>query len=164
MLRNGTVLFIRQEEALSAGDGKRFPIRKYYTHQLVRVDIKTTFEKIVTGSKPYEDGLVGTKQILSMRSPTLSTDQKFLYFVTEKYVTASQLVKVKVDTGIWTELFSAESFELMSSDNGVHLFLIARSEIRNKGREIYYKLCDESGTVLKEFDSQESMLKYRNSY
>jgi hypothetical protein len=161
MIRDGHVLLIRQEEAVSADGGKVVPARKYYTHQLILVDIKTTFERIVTDTKPYEDGNDGTTKILSIRSPALSSDERFLYFVTEKYVTASQLVKVNIDTGVWTELFSAESFELMSDQSGRHLFLIAQSEIRNKGRDIYYKLCDEPGKVLKEFDTQESMLKFK---
>lgn len=163
VLSNGTIVFIRQEEALSSGNGGQSTARKYYTHQLMSVDIRTTFEKVITDRKPFEDGLDGTHQILQMRTPTLSPDQKFLYFVTEKYATASQLVKVNVETGVWTELFSAESFELIPTQAGKHLFLIAKSEVRNRGRDIYYKLCDESGSVLKEFNSQENMLKYKDS-
>jgi hypothetical protein len=163
LLNNGTVLFVRQEEAFSPSNDRRLAPRKYYTHQLLSVDIKTTFEKIITSQKPFEDGLDGTTKILQMRSPTLSADQTSLYFVTEKYVTASQFVKVNVDTGEWIELFSAESFELIPQDDDICLFLVAVSEIRNRGRDIYYKLCTEFGKVLKEFDTQDSMMKYKDS-
>lgn len=162
-LNNDKVLFIRQEEAIAPSHDDRSSVRTYYTHQVIVVDIKTTFERIVTSRKPYEDGLDGTDQILSIRTPTLSADQKFIYFVTEKWATASLLAKVNIETGIWIELFSAESFEVISEEGDNCLFLIAKSEIRNQGRDVYYKLCNESGMVLKEFDSQQSMLKYKNS-
>jgi len=161
LLDNGKILFIRQEEALSHGHRMPSVPNVYYTHQLIILDPKTTFEKIITNQKPYEDGNDGSSKILNMRTPTLSADQNFLYFVTEKYVTASQFVKVNINTGEWVELFSAESFELVLMGDGEPLFLVAVSEVRNRGRDIYYKLCDETGRVLKEFDNQENMLRYK---
>lgn len=163
LMKNGAILFVRQEEALAYSDDRPSSSWKYYTHQILTVDIKTSFEKLVTDEKPYEDGLNGTKKILQIRTPTLSLDQNFVYFVAEKYATGSQFVKVNIGSGKWIELFSAESFEVVQKDDGTWLFLVAISEIRNRGRDIYYKLCDEAGTVLKEFDTQDSMLKFKKS-
>lgn len=59
-------------------------------------------------------------------------------------------------------MFTAESFELINKEPYKGLFLIGRSEIGYKGRDIYYKLCDEKGVVKKEFDSKESLMKFRS--
>jgi hypothetical protein len=153
MLSNEKIIFVRQEE----GIGKV----KYYTHKIMSVDVNTLFEEVITDKKPYEDAQDSSHEIFRINNPTLSADRKFLYLVTERYVTADLLVKVEISTGKWTELFSAESFEMISKGKFKGLFLIARSEIKNRGRDIYYKLCDESGKVLKEFDSETSLMKFK---
>ena len=126
------------------------------------VDIETLLEETVTQRKPFEDGLDGTREILRIENPTLSLDGKYLYFVTEKYATANQFVKVEIESGKWIELFSAESFELIIEGQHKNRFLVATSEIRIKGRDIYYSLRDEKGKVYKEFDSEESLMKFRS--
>jgi hypothetical protein len=163
LIAGGKILFIRQEEGFSPSIDPQMGAHIYYSHRIMTVDINTLFEQTVTDAKPYEDGLEGSTQILKMINPTLSLDGKYLYFVTEKYVTAHQLVKVEIETGQWIELFSAESFELIPSGPYRDMILVAKSEIRNKGRDIYYKLCDQSGKVFKEFDSEETLMKFRSS-
>jgi|GEM_PF-1076109 len=154
MLENDKIIFIRQEEGIGQ--------IKYFTNKVMTVDTKLLFEETITNKKPYKDALDGSYEIFTLINPSLSLDKKYLLFVTEKYVTAGQLVKVEISTGKWSELFSAESFELILHGKFKGLFLIAKSEVRNRGRDIYYKLCDESGKILKEFDSETSLLKFKS--
>jgi hypothetical protein len=162
-LAGGKILFIRREEGFAPSIDPSMGHHTYYSHRIMTVDMSSLFERTVTDTKPYEDGLDGSTQILRVGNPALSLDGKYLYFVTEKYATASQLVKVEIETGRWIELFTAESFELIRSGLYQNMLLVAQSEIRNRGRDIYYKLCDQSGKVHKEFDSVESLMQLRDS-
>ena len=162
-LGNGKILFIRYEQGIRPSiedENETYPYRR---HKIMTVDPETLLEETVTDRKPFTDGVDATNEILRIGNPTISPDSQYLYFVTEKYTTAHQFVKVEIESGKWIELFSAESFELIPSGPHRNLFLVATSEIRNRGRDIYYKLCDEQGKVYKDFDSEESLMKFRQS-
>lgn len=78
-------------------------------------------------------------------------------FVTEKYATANQLVKVNLKTGKWTELFSAESFEQIAKNPYFGFFLVEQSALGENGRDIYYRLVDSTGNIIKKFSNLENM-------
>lgn len=162
LLENNKILFIRFEEGFRPSIEDEDENVTYRCHKIMTVDIETLLEETITQRKPFEDGLDGTREILRVENPALSLDGKYLYFVTEKYATASQFVKVEIQSGKWIELFSAESFELITEGPHKNRFLVATSEIRTKGRDIYYSLRDEEGKVYKEFDSEKSLMKFRS--
>lgn len=163
LLSDGKILFIRYEEGIRPSIEDDNEMFTYHRHKIMTVHTETGLEEIVTDRKPFIDGVDATDEILQIRNPTLSLDGKYLYFVIEKYTTASQFVKVEIEAGKWIELFSAESFELINSGAHKNRFLVATSEIRARGRDIYYTLRDEAGKLYKEFDSEESLMKFRKS-
>ncbi|HMI65960.1 MAG TPA: hypothetical protein VK517_08000 [Cyclobacteriaceae bacterium] len=163
ILDNRKVLFIRYEECIGMSKDEAMGLRTYFRSRIMILDINSLIEDVVADRKPYQDGSAGTFELIQIINPTLSLDGAYLYFVTEKWTTANQLVKIRLDSKMWTELFTAESFELIRGGEYKNLFLVAFSEMRGKGRDIYYKLCDESGKTLKEFDSQETLLEFRKS-
>lgn len=140
----------------------RMGMNKYTSCKIVKVDIKSLIETVITDQKSFKDFEKSTN-ISRIKNPTLSSDQKFIFSVTEKYVTGDQLVKVELSTGAWTELFSAEEFQILTKEPYKNMFLIGRSEIDTQGRGIHYKLVDKDGKVLKEFGSEASMIQFRNS-
>ena len=155
LLKEKNIVFIRETPARTA-------YGSYTINKIMKVNIKTLLETTLSDKKPYLDGLDGTFEILNVINPTLSLDEKFLIFGTEKYASGNQIVKVDLESGKWHELFSAESFELIKKGQFKGLFLIAKSEIGTRGRDLYYKLCDENGVVKKEFESEESLMRFRN--
>lgn len=152
--KENNVVYIR-ETRVGTGNGS------YSTKKIMKVDINTLFETVLSDQKPYQDGLDFTFEILNVINPTLSLDEKFLIFGTEKYATGNQAVKVDLESGKWFELFSSESFELIKKGQYKGLYLVGKSEVGYKGRDIYFKLCNELGEVKKEFDSEESLRKFR---
>lgn len=70
---------------------------------------------------------------------------------------------MNLSTGKWTELFSAENFTLVKKGIYKLLFLIGKSEIGYNGRDSYYKLYDEKGTLQKEFNDKSSFEKFKLS-
>lgn len=124
---------------------------KYIRKKLMSVSIDDMNELLITEKKLYKDGNDQSYEIFNIDNPTLSLDRKSIYFTTEKWVTANQLVKVHIEGGRWQELFSANNFTLIKKGSNRGNFLIAKSEIRDKGRAIYYSLVDENGKVKKEF-------------
>lgn len=155
LLKDKSIVFIRETPVRTA-------YGSYTTNKIMKVDLKTFLETTLSDQKPYLDGLDGTFEILNVINPTLSLDEKFLIFGTEKYASGNQIVKVDLESGKWHELFSAESFELIKKGQFKGLFLISKSEVGSRGRDLYFKLCDENGVVKKEFDSEKSLMKFRN--
>jgi len=156
LLKNeNKVLFIRNIKDNSG-------YQDYTKKAIMKVDIDNLKETIITNKKPYLDGNDRSDEILTIGNPTISKDLQFIYFIVEKYATSNQLVKVNLKNGKWTELFSAETFELLTKPPYKNNFIIGGSEIRDKGRDIYYKLVDISGKTIKEFDSKESVDKFKN--
>ncbi len=143
----GIVIFVRnvQENNLN---------HIYTRKKLMSVSIDDMNELLITEKKLYKDGNDQSYEIFNIDNPTLSLDRKSIYFTTEKWVTANQLVKVHIEGGRWQELFSANNFTLIKKGSNRGNFLIAKSEIRDKGRAIYYSLVDENGKVKKEFLNQ----------
>jgi len=144
---------------------KKSGIYQDYTRKkIMLVSVDDLTEKTITDKKPFKDGLDQSNEIFNVNTPTLSFDKKSLYFTTEKWATANELVKVNIETGEWTELFSADYFEIIPSGKHIGNFLISRSEIRDKGRAGYFMLVDKKGTVLKDFgDSRERMEAFKNT-
>ncbi|MCX8471896.1 MAG: hypothetical protein ORN55_08960, partial [Chitinophagaceae bacterium] len=144
------VIFVRSE-------GPEEALRKI----IMKVNIKDLSESVLTDKKPFEDALTGTHDIYNIYSPTLSLDGKYILFVTEKYVTGSQLVKVEINTGKWIELFSAESFEQIDKAPYKGYFLAGQSVIEDHGRDIYFRLINSSGRIIKKFRDEESMKQFK---
>lgn len=151
--RQNAVVFIRN----AAGDAKEPKVKK-----IMKVSCVSLIEKTISDKKPYKDGLEDTNYILGVNSPTLSLDDNYLYFTTEKFATGGELVKVNLTTGVWTELFPADQFELIKKGQYKGLLLIGRSEIKGAGgRRIYYYLVNEKNETLKEFDSEDSFILFK---
>lgn len=134
----------------------------YDTKKIMLVNINDLKESVLTDQKPYKDGLDGTSDILRVDNPVLSIDGEYLLFTTEKYATANQLVKVNLKTGIWTDLFSAETFEQIDKGPYKGYFLVEQSAIEDRGRDIYNRLINESGEISMKFSDRESMIEFRN--
>lgn len=130
--------------------------RKYERKKLMIVSIGDLTERTITEKKPFKDGNDQSNKIFKIRNPTLSIDKKSIYFTTEKWVTGDELVKVNIENGKWEELFAASYFEFIPNGSHKGQFLIAKSEIRDKGRATYYMLVDEKGVIKKEFENRTS--------
>jgi hypothetical protein len=146
----GIVIFVRAE---SNGPTTR--------KKLMHVNVHDLKEAMLTDQKPYEDGNNGSHDIFNIHSPTLSTDSKDILFITEKYVTGDQLVRVNIETGEWTELFTAQSFEQLDKDPYKGYFLVGQSDIEDRGRDIYYRLVTDKGEIIKKFRDEESMKEFK---
>lgn len=132
------------------------------TKKVMRVNIDNLAESILTEQKPYKDS-DGEMKIYSVNHLTLSLDKKSILFVTEKYVTGNQLVKVNLENGNWTEMFSAENFEIIDKGEYKGYFLVGQSDIEEgRGRNVYYRLLNESGEIIKKFSDEESMRVFKN--
>lgn len=133
----------------------------YKSKKIMIVDINDLKERVLTDQKPYLDGLDGTSEILTVDNPILSTDGNSILFVTEKYATSNQLVKVNLKTGKWTELFHAETFEQLNTNPYKGHFLVGQSDIEENGRGIYYRLLDSQGNIVKKFNDERSMMNFK---
>lgn len=156
MKTQNQVIFLRNETLLKGGS-------EYSRKKIMKVGINTYLEETITDQKPFKDGLNNTYEILRVYNPTLSTNENFLYFVTNHTATSSIVIKLDLQTGKWNELFGAENFELMKSGPFENYFLIARKETATKGGRLYYYLVDETGNKFKEFASEESVQQFKNS-
>lgn len=145
------ILFVRDENI--SGMKRRI---------IMLVNVNDLKETTLTNKKPYYDGLVGTNDILAVDNAELSLDSNYLLFTTEKYATANQLVKVNLKTGKWQEMFSAESFEQINTKTYYGCFFIEQSDLGEYGRDIYYRLVDSNGNIIKKFTNKESMNDFRN--
>ncbi len=155
ILGKSKVVFFRSEKIDHFGS-------EYTRYKLMSVDINTFKETVISDQKPFADGLNNSFEILKPGYPILSTDQSLIFFCIEKYVTGSELVQVDLRSGKWTELFSVEFFEIINSGKFKNKLLVGVSEARDKGRTIYYKVCDHMGNVLKEFDGYDEYMQFRS--
>ena len=130
--------------------------RNYERKKLMIVSIEDLTERTITETKPFKDGNYQSNEIFNIGTPTISIDKESIYFTTEKWVTGDELVKVNIENGKWEELFSTNHFEYILNGNHKGQFLIARSEIRDKGRATYYMLVNEEGDIKKEFENKTS--------
>jgi hypothetical protein len=150
------IVFLRNEILLKGSV-------EYAKKKIMKVGINTYFEETITDQKPFKDGLENTYEILRVDNPTLSSDENFLYFITNHTATSSILIKLDLQNGKWNELFSAENFELLKSGLFENYLVIARKEMATKGGGLFYYLVDETGKKYKEFDSKESVEQFKNS-
>ena len=65
-------------------------------------------------------------------------------------------------TGYWDALFDANNFEYIRKGDYKGQFLVTKSEIRDKGRAIYYMIVNEQGIVTKEFENESSAKEFLN--
>lgn len=130
--------------------------RGYERKKLMIVSIDDFTERTITEKKPFKDGNDNSNEIFKIGNPTISIDSSSIYFTTEKWATGYELVKVSIETGKWDELFATNQFEYITKGSHKGLFLITRSEIRDKGRESYHMLVNENGIVKKEFENKTS--------
>lgn len=149
------VVFFREEQINSNKTYSRF--------KLMSLDIKTLKENIVTDQKPYSDGLDGSFEILNPRHLSISSDQLKAAFVVEKHATGSQVVSVDLRTGKWTELFSVEYFEVINFGEFKNNLLVGISEVGKRGRDVYYKVCNQYGDKLLEFNDYDEYMKFRST-
>lgn len=131
---------------------------------LIEIDLKNFKEKILIDQKPFRDGLTGVYEIVNPRNLVLSKDEKYLFFIIEKYVTASQLVQLDIKKQEWKDFISAESFEFINKGIFKGHLLIAVSEIGNRGRDIFYKIVDSNGFVKYKFNDYDQYMQFRSSY
>ncbi|MCO4807142.1 MAG: hypothetical protein KC456_11170 [Flavobacteriales bacterium] len=131
-------------------------------YSFMSVELDKLTEETITDTKPFQsqDPEGG---IYIIDQPTLDPDGDHLYFITGKYATGNELVKVNLRTGEWRELFAADYFERILSVNYLGYFLVGQSTIEERGRDIYYRLIDPNGKIVKKFDSKSSMESFRRS-
>jgi len=149
---NARILFIRTFKNPSS-----------VTKKIMIVNLSDLKEVVLSGIKPYKDGLEDTNDIMNIIKPSISLDGQYLYFLTEKYVTSSQLVKVSIKTGAWIQMFPAVFYEEIKHGNYKGCFFIGQMLIEDRGRDLYYKLVDYSGKVLKSFSDKESMESFKKN-
>lgn len=131
------------------------------TKKIMKVNIGDLAESVITDQKPYKDEW--GKEIFHVGSLTLSLDKKSVLFTTEKYATGSQMVSVNLDNGEWTEKFTAETFEIIDKGEYKGYFLAGQSDIEEgMGRDIYFRLLNDSGRIIKKFSDEESMRTFKN--
>jgi hypothetical protein len=152
LLKDQDIIIFTRSESNVAFDYKK----------LMKVNVHDLSETVITDQKPFGDGLDGSHYIFNLNSPRLSLDKKYVLFTTEKYATGNLLVKVNINTGVWTELFTAETFEELSKEPYTGYFLVGQSVIEAHGRDIYYRLVNDSGQIIKKFSNEESMLQFRS--
>ncbi len=145
---NDYVVFVRSQSM--GGNNKK----------IMLVNVNNLSEILITDQKSYKDS-EGGNEIFSVRHLTLSSDKKSILFVTEKYVTGSQMVKVNLENGDWTEMFTAEIFEVIDKGEYKGYFLAGQSDIEDRGRDVYYRLLNDSGRIIKKFSDEESMRKFK---
>jgi hypothetical protein len=150
------VIFLRNEMVVQGQ-------KEYYRKKIMSVGVNDFVEKVISSQKPYKDGVNNTSEILRVDNPTMSSDGQFLFFLTNHTSESSQLIKLDINTGTWKLLFSAEDYILLNSGPFTDYFLIGRIEIGARGQGIYYYLVDQAGKKIKEFNSKESMIQFKNS-
>jgi len=156
MLSAGKVIFVRNEKVVQGQ-------KEYSRKKIMTVGINDFIEKEISSQKPYKDGINNTSEILRVDNPSVSSDENFLFFLANHTSESSQLIKLDISTGGWKLLFSAEEYILLNSGPFRDYFLIGRKEMGSGGQGIYYYLVDETGKKVKEFNSRESMIQFKNS-
>lgn len=146
------VVFVRERE-----------ISGFKSYAIMFVNVFSLEESIITDRKPYQDGNDGSNHILNIRQQSIVDNGQSIMFITEKYATGDQLVKVNISSGVWTELFAADWYEKLNSNKFKNHYLIGKSMIGKDGRDIYYRLVDEAGELVKEFKNKESMNTFKKS-
>ena len=136
---------------------------EYERKKLMIVSVDDLTERTITEKKPFKDGNDNSDEIFKINNPTISVDSSSIFFTTEKWATGDELVKVNIENGKWDELFATNQFEYITQGSHKGLFLISRSEIRDKGRAMYYVLVDENGIVKKEFENETSANDFMNT-
>ncbi len=153
MSTENTVVFIRD----TFGDRNNHSVEK-----IMKVDYHTLFEQTVTNMKPYKGGLISTYFIHEASNPTISLDEKYIYFLADAYVTSANLVRVNLITGEWQIISDAVHFKLIKNGPYHNLILIGKAQIKTKGRDVYYYLINEKNEILKEFESRENFDAFKN--
>lgn len=133
------------------------------TKKIMKVNYENLLETTITSKKSYVDGLVCTEFIYEIANPTLALDQKSIYFLTEAYATSGNLAKVNLETGNWEIISDAMDFELIEDGVYRNLFSIGKSQIKERGRDIYYYLINEKNETLKEFITKENYIEFKKN-
>jgi hypothetical protein len=150
------VIFVRKEKVVQEQ-------KEYYRKKIMTVGINEFLEKEISSQKPYKDGVNNTTEIIRVDNPSVSSDGNYLFFLANHTSTTSQLIKLEISSGKWILLFSAEEYELLNSGPFEDYFLIGRNEMGAGGQGIYYYMVDQTGKKVKEFNSKESMIQFKNS-
>jgi|GEM_PF-5252778 len=123
---------------------------------LMLVNIFSLKESIVTDKKPFPNQEDSYK-LMEIKQPMIMDNGESVMFITDKYAKASQLVKVNISSGEWTDKFTAEWYKPFNMGHFKNHYLVGQSIIRENGYGIYYSLVDDSGNVIKQFKNKESM-------
>ena len=135
----------------------------YKEYELKAYHLIKDQEVFKLNQKAFRDGLDGSFKILSPRSLTLSPEDKKVYFILEKYATGSILIELDIKKKTLRELFSAESFEFIQSGKFKDNLLVGVSIIKDRGRDIYYKIKSLKGETLKEFENYDDYMEYKGN-
>lgn len=155
LLDSNTVIFIREKTS-------QYGTPDLSLLSIMSVNITTLKEKIITNEMPYVDGLNNTNELLLVENLCLSIDKKSVYFLSNKYVTSAELVKVNIATGKWQELFATNEYKYITSGVYKGFFFVSVSRIGDNGRQFYYKIYNEKGEGIKEFEDYETAIKFLN--
>lgn len=155
LTKQNAIVCVRKKEELPGG---------YSTHKIMLLNIGSGTEKVIADAKPFKDEVAGTTELVTVETPKVSDDQQFLFFITEKYSNSSELVKINLTTGKWTELFLAENFELLNFDPYKGMFLAGQSDDLDRGPDIYYRVLVEDGRVVKDLNTYEEAKAFLQNY
>lgn len=152
--KKSKIVFLRSEKV-------RFD-KEYTRYKIVGINTSSFEEYIIVDQKPFWDGLGASFDILQPRDLKISKDQKSLYLIIEKYATASELVQIDIVSGKFTELFSAEKYDIITSGKYKRNFLVGVSDIGENGRDIFYRVLNFKGETLKKFNSEADYMEFRS--
>jgi hypothetical protein len=138
LTKQNAIVCVRKKEELPGG---------YSTHKIMLLSIGSGTEKTLAENKPFKDEVAGTTELITVETPKIS-----------------ELVKINLNTGKWTELFLAENFELLNFDPYKGMFLAGQSDDLDRGPDIYYRVLVEDGRVVKDLNTYEEAKAFLQNY
>ena len=135
-----------------------FFIRKQYDDDdnegmvLMTVEADTQKEKIIKILDSYS----------CFEEPKISNDKKHIYYLDCVYATSYVLIKLNIYTGESQQLLDGYWYHEIASGNFKDFLLIYTSgfEENKKGRQFYYRLCNNKGETYKTFADETAMYNF----
>lgn len=128
---------------------------------IMQVELPSLKEEKLTDTIQYADWK-STSEIYEVRGFTLSQDGRFIYFITQKWVTSGVLVKLNTMTKEMIEISDGYNFELLKRGQYKDNIIITRSSIKsNAGRQLSNWLIDIYGKEIKEIGDDDAVINFK---